>query len=440
MIVSDTHSFAQIVAREIDHASMQKSVHMKQISAGKKLVNSGLDVGALSSAIQQSANLKKLHKISHSLQNAISFSRSQTSALVSINNVYERMAELAVKSLDITKSDRDRLNFDREFQELRQQTLQIDLEKFNGKDLFRNTLYSVVITGGTNWEDARALAREETVRDGEYEHYLATITSLDEQQEIDRQLGNSATANRLWLGGSDGAFEGEWRWVEGPEGKEEGGDGTNYLGRLFWDLDENVPGEQGETGVDGAYLNWDVNEPNNSPPPKFPDENALHTKVDLGDPSKNGKWNDYSEDSDNYVQGYLRESDPKDIKVGNDSNGGSLEIKAINFMRFLPSTSIDLKSIENSKDALSRLSTAIDDVLDKIATTGSNLSRLDQEISAIENTFDKNELALSRLEDSDFARAATQLAKAEIKIHATAAVFAQANELFNKRNYVEELL
>jgi flagellin-like hook-associated protein FlgL len=38
------------------------------------------------------------------------------------------------------------------------------------------------------------------------------------------------------------------------------------------------------------------------------------------------------------------------------------------------------------------------------------------------------------------ARAATQLAKAEIKLQSSAKVFAHANELFNKRNYVEELL
>lgn len=51
--------------------------------------------------------------------------------------------------------------------------------------------------------------------------YLATITSAAEQTFIQSSfpfmVGFGATGN-AWLGGSDAAVEGEWRWLDGPEG------------------------------------------------------------------------------------------------------------------------------------------------------------------------------------------------------------------------------
>lgn len=50
--------------------------------------------------------------------------------------------------------------------------------------------------------------------------YLATVTSAQEQAFIQSSfqflLGFGATGN-AWLGGSDAAVEGEWRWLDGPE-------------------------------------------------------------------------------------------------------------------------------------------------------------------------------------------------------------------------------
>jgi flagellin-like hook-associated protein FlgL len=106
----------------------------------------------------------------------------------------------------------------------------------------------------------------------------------------------------------------------------------------------------------------------------------------------------------------------------------------------LPSTTIDLTSLANAKDALSRVMEAQDDVVDKIALTGSNASRLNSEILSSENDLINREKSLSRIEDVDMAITASRLARAEIKMQSTTAIFAQANKLFNQRNYVDELL
>ena len=103
-----------------------------------------------------------------------------------VNPIYERMSQLASMALDVTKSDADRENYNKEFQELREHVLQIDLEQFNGQDLFRNTKYAVINTGNISWVDARARTAATNSSDPEFNHYMATITSSDEQDEIDR--------------------------------------------------------------------------------------------------------------------------------------------------------------------------------------------------------------------------------------------------------------
>jgi flagellin-like hook-associated protein FlgL len=151
------------------------------------------------------------------------------------------------------------------------------------------------------------------------------------------------------------------------------------------------------------------------------------------------KWNDLHPFSTSPTA-YLRESDPNNLRAYDDVSGGFFELARVSFKRFLPSTTIDLTSLANAKDALSRVMEAQDDVVDKIALTGSNASRLNSEILSSENDLINREKSLSRIEDVDMAITASRLARAEIKMQSTSAIFAQANKLFNQRNYVDELL
>ncbi|NQZ14686.1 MAG: hypothetical protein HRT94_07680 [Alphaproteobacteria bacterium] len=122
--------------------------------------------------------------------------------------------------------------------------------------------------------------------------HLATITS---QAENDFVFGLLTATS--WLGGSDNAVEGEWRWVEGPE-----------AGQQFWQ------GLAGGSAVNGAYTNWAAGEPNQFFGPGNP-ENYAHMRAD-------GLWNDLPENRNlNYIiewGGDLLIQNP-DINVSSDS-------------------------------------------------------------------------------------------------------------------------
>lgn len=122
-------------------------------------------------------------------------------------------------------------------------------------------VYQVVEAGGgITWNDANAAANAMTY--GGASGYLATITSFDENVFVTSRLSNDG-----WMGASDAAVEGEWRWTGGDEASTQ-----------FWS-------GNGSTGsvVGGAYTNWNGLEPNNS------GGNEDCAQILIG---SEGRWND----------------------------------------------------------------------------------------------------------------------------------------------------
>ncbi|WP_396637472.1 C-type lectin domain-containing protein [Maribacter sp. R77961] len=126
--------------------------------------------------------------------------------------------------------------------------------------------YEFVSDPGITWTDAEIAASNR--RYFGLQGYLTTLTS---QQEAD--FSGSQSQGSGWIGASDDAVEGEWRWVTGPE-----------AGTQFW-----------SGGVDGTELTfafWNNNEPNEFPDgPSVPgQENYAHiTDNSVG---IQGSWND----------------------------------------------------------------------------------------------------------------------------------------------------
>ena len=182
--------------------------------------------------------------------------------------------------------------------------------------------------------------------------------------------------------------------------------------------------------MNGAYQNWNLNEPNDF----RGNEDALQIL------SSNALWNDLPHETSTNPRGYIRESDPVNLRVQNDEHGQEFELERVNFKRFLPSTEINLKTIANAQDALERLSDAGDDVSNKLALVGASSTRIRTEFENLDEQIVEKEKTLSRIADLDMAVAASRLAKLEVRMQATTSVFIQANRIFDQRNYVEELL
>ena len=95
--------------------------------------------------------------------------------------------------------------------------------------------YYEFVSTGLNWTNARAAAELKTYYG--LKGYLATITSAAENTFL-----NSKFTSTGWIGASDAAVEGQWRWVTGPD-----------TGTLFW-----------LNGTTQTYSSWAGGEPNNA--------------------------------------------------------------------------------------------------------------------------------------------------------------------------------
>jgi PKD repeat protein len=123
--------------------------------------------------------------------------------------------------------------------------------------------YRFISSPGITWTAARAAAEASTYFG--LHGYLATITSYGENAFI-----QSKTKGVGWIGASDAAVEGDWRWVTGPE-----------TGTQFWQ------GLSTGSAVNGMYNNWNTGEPNN-----LNNEDYAHITYFANNPAQSLRWND----------------------------------------------------------------------------------------------------------------------------------------------------
>lgn len=114
---------------------------------------------------------------------------------------------------------------------------------------------------GITWTSARDKAALSTYFG--LQGYLATLTSAEESNFAGSQISGAG-----WIGGSDQAVEGEWRWVTGPE-----------AGTVFWNGLAN--------GSTPNYAFWNSGEPNQSGNEDYAHITENGTGID-------GSWNDLS--------------------------------------------------------------------------------------------------------------------------------------------------
>lgn len=132
--------------------------------------------------------------------------------------------------------------------------------------------------------------------------YLVTVTSAQEMTFVSSKLQGSG-----WMGASDRAYEGTWRWVTGPEGLEDGGQGRHFSNQ-FKSPFGNC-GASTAPALLGLYANWAGNEPN--------DCGAYLNQYVATDQNRGGEhyahfygqgiWNDYPDNVGTSIQGYIVE-------------------------------------------------------------------------------------------------------------------------------------
>ncbi len=166
--------------------------------------------------------------------------------------------------------------------------------------------YEYVQSIGITWTDAKAAAESKSYYG--LAGYLATLTAADEAQLVGDQAPGTG-----WIGGSDAATEGVWRWVTGPE-----------------------------AGTIMTYTKWNTDEPNQYL--GRPENYAHITAPGVG---IKGSWNDMTNTGDNSgatVNGVVAAYQPKGYIV----EYGGMVPGDVDSIQISTSTSITIPKITST--------------------------------------------------------------------------------------------
>ena len=123
---------------------------LARLSSGSKLANPADNAGGFAVSMRLDAQLNRVKAAEDNVGNALSFSQTQDGYLKKVSRALDRLGELAMLSLDETKSNTDRQLYNTEFANLQQFVTKASERDFNGVSMFGGSGFGVTIDSEAN--------------------------------------------------------------------------------------------------------------------------------------------------------------------------------------------------------------------------------------------------------------------------------------------------
>lgn len=129
----NTNVMSLSAQRNLSRTQTGLQTSIERLSSGLRVNSAKDDAAGLAIATRIDAQVRGLNVAVRNAGDAISLAQTAEGGLNEINNMLQRMRELAVQSANATNSTSDRANLDAEFQELNTEiTRQVGATSFNG--------------------------------------------------------------------------------------------------------------------------------------------------------------------------------------------------------------------------------------------------------------------------------------------------------------------
>jgi flagellin len=152
MIISSNLA-AQSAANDLTKTSAALTKSLAKLSSGSRIVNAFDDAAGVAISLRFDAKIERANAARDNVANAMSYTNTQDGYLKRISNTLNRMSELAMLSLDGTKSNADRALYENEFIQLSSYITNVASKEFNGVNLFSSaTVSSVIDSEGTSFD------------------------------------------------------------------------------------------------------------------------------------------------------------------------------------------------------------------------------------------------------------------------------------------------
>jgi flagellin len=134
-------------ADNLDSATSNLNESLSRLSSGSKIVNPSDDPAGLAESISLNAQIGQTSAANGNVSNAVSFLQTQDGYLQQVGSALDQMSQLAVQSQDVTKTDAERSDYQKEFSTLAGYITDTASKSFNGVSLFDGTTLNVTTDG-----------------------------------------------------------------------------------------------------------------------------------------------------------------------------------------------------------------------------------------------------------------------------------------------------
>ena len=127
---------------------------LARLSSGEKIVNPKDDAAGLAVSSRMKGQISRVDSALSNVSSGMSWTQTQDGFMKTVQGAFRRMGELAMLSMDQTKSDADRELYQSEFSQLQSFVNATATKEFNGVSLFNDTTLAVTIDSDGNTFDA----------------------------------------------------------------------------------------------------------------------------------------------------------------------------------------------------------------------------------------------------------------------------------------------
>jgi flagellin-like hook-associated protein FlgL len=365
-IVLNTNSAATEATFNLSKANDSLRRTIARLSSGNRITKPTDDAGGLAVAYKLQSSVKRTEAALNNHQNALSYLQVQDGVLEAMGDIVDRMSELRTMAADVSKNTADVENYSKEFLELQDQLHQMKREKFNGVELFA--------------------VDDETFQGINTDSLVTTEDTLYEY------FDNPAQALRT----ETGYDKYEFKLLTHPSGDENDGNIKLNIVNLEFMLGLKEPNEKfgltDPTDNQGPTASGPATSDTN---PYIASDDTINL-AGLDQPTADGSTGNFDKLTDG--------GDADDV-------GGDGYIKDI--------TDVSIEEFTN----------IIEKIADVRAENGAEQQRVNQSLRLQQNNLVNLEAAHGRIMDVDVALESTRLARHSVKVQASAAMVAQANQM-----------
>ena len=157
-MIINTNIQALKTSNILNESNKMLSRSLARLSSGSKIVNPKDDAAGLAVSSRLKGQISRVDSALSNIGNGMSWTQTQDGFMKTLEGAFRRMGELAMLSLDRTKSDNDRTLYNTEFQQLQSFVSSTATKEFNGVSLFAtSSTLTVTIDSEGNTFDANPI-------------------------------------------------------------------------------------------------------------------------------------------------------------------------------------------------------------------------------------------------------------------------------------------